>query len=98
MSKYNSGEYGIEFNETDEYYNTTFYNSLDCSDPRSTKFIEEFNTSDRTEITRRNSRGLFEVKDFLTQMDISAKMYIEDNFIYFSLNFQKYLYDENTNN
>ena len=98
MSKYNSGDYGIEFTETDEYYNVILYNSIDCSFPNSTKFVDEFNTSDRAEITRRNSRGLLEVKDFLTQMDISEEMYIRDSIVYFSLGFKKYLYDESTNN
>lgn len=98
MRKYNSGEYGIEFNETDDYYNVTFYNTLDCSAINSTKFIDEFNNSDKAEITRRNSRGLLEVKDFLTQMNISVNMYPKDNIIYFSLDFQKYLYHESTNN
>lgn len=98
MSKYNFGDYGIEFTETDGYYNVIFHNSVDCSTPNSTKFVDEFNTSDRAEITRRNSRGLLEVKDFLTQMDISEEMYVRDNTIYFSLGFKKYLYDEDTNN
>ncbi len=98
MNKYNYGDYGIKFTETDEYYNVIFYNSIDGSSSSSKKFVDEFNTSDRVEITRRNSRGLLEVKDFLTQMDISEEMYIQNDIVYFSLGFKKYLYNESTNN
>lgn len=98
MNKYNIGDYGIEFTETKEYYNVTFYNSLDCSTPNSTKFVDQYNTSDRAEITRRNSRGLLEVKDFLIQMEISEEMYIRENKLYFTLGFKKFLYDESPNN
>ncbi len=97
MYKYNNGDFGVEFNETDEFYNITFYNSIDISDSNSTKFITEYTTSDRVEITRRNSNGLLEVKDFLSQMKITDKMYSKEDKIYFSLDFKKYLYHESSN-
>jgi hypothetical protein len=98
MSKYNTGLSGIEFKESDDFYNVTFFNSLDCSDSGATKFIDEFNNADRAEITVRNSRGLLEVKDFLNQMAIDSDMFPNEGNIYFSLNFKKYKYDENPDN
>lgn len=98
MSKYNFGDYGIKFSETEEFYYVVFFNNIDLSFPNSTKFVEEYNTSNRAEITRRNSRGLLEVKDFLSQMDILDEMFIIDKTVNFSLGFKKYLYNESTNN
>ncbi len=97
MSKYNKGEYGIKFEEDDCYYRVIFYNNIDISS-NATKFVNEFNTSDRSEITRRNSQGLIEIKDFIGQMNILEKMYIDNDIVYFSLSFKKYLYNESTNN
>ncbi|PZX10893.1 hypothetical protein LX69_03279 [Breznakibacter xylanolyticus] len=98
MSKYNTGLTGVEFKESTDFYNVTFFNTLNCTDIEGTKFVEEFNNTDRAEILVRNSRGLLEVKDFLNQMAIDAEMYLEEGKIYFSLNFKKYKYDENIDN
>jgi len=97
MHKYNIGVYGVDFNENDDYYNVTFYNSLNIKEPNSTKFIDEFNNSNRAEITIRNSRGLLEIKDFLSQMSIKTEMFVQNNLVFFSLNFDKYRYNENSN-
>nr|WP_319397635.1 hypothetical protein [uncultured Carboxylicivirga sp.] len=98
MYKYNKGVSKIVFDEDEDNYSVIFINSFDSSNPNSTKFIEDFESSQRVEIERRNSRGLLEVKDFISQMNISAKMTHTDGDIYFKLQFKKYIYNENINN
>ena len=97
MYRYNSGVLKVKFDEDENFYSVVFINSFEVSKPNSKKFIEEFDSANRIEIERRNSRGLLEVKDFLSQMDIISKMTSIDECVYFSLHFKKYLYDENIN-
>lgn len=97
MHKYNDGECKIVLTEDDGYYNVNFYNEVNVKE-KNIKFIEEYNSSNRTEISRRNSHGLLEMKDFINQMDLISEVSISGNNVHFCLKFKKYIYNEDINN
>lgn len=97
MEKYNEGIYGVDLNETEDSYILQFYNSL-LDNERSRLFIEEYNNSDRIEISRRNSHGLIEIKDFINQMNLESTMIEKDNLVVFSIKFKKHIYNGDINN
>ena len=97
MSKNHSGHYEVVFTEDEKYYIIKFINSVNL-ESENFKFIEEFNSSDRDEIARRNSHGLLEIKDFINQMDLKAIIKREGDFVNFILSFKKhYTEDGNIN-
>jgi hypothetical protein len=88
MQKYNSGQYNVKLYENQDYVIITFTNTV--SNTSETEVIVKlFNSDDRIEISRRNSHGLIEIKDFLNQMNIEAKMILEENRLILNLKFLK---------
>lgn len=88
--KYNSGKYGVDFLENEKYYEVLFYNSVENSTPKSTTFIEDYNNENRDTINRRETHGLLEIKDFVSQMRLETNMYLKDDILYFTIKFKKY--------
>jgi hypothetical protein len=89
IKKYNSGNYSVKLHEDEKYVLITFKNSV--SNINDTEIIVKlFNSDDRIEISKRNSHGLIEIKDFLNQMNIDSLMSIQDNELTLNLKFLKY--------
>lgn len=89
MQKYNNGKFGVRFIQSDKYYTVIFYNAFDNKKKNATLFVEEFNATERSEIIRRDSHGLLEIKDFLSQMQIPVKLSHLEGVVSLSLEFKK---------
>ncbi|GHA25543.1 hypothetical protein GCM10007103_03470 [Salinimicrobium marinum] len=88
MLKNHSGKYGVVLGEEKNFYSLDFYNSTKQN--ISSKFIEDFNNSNREMISRRETHGLIEIKDFISQMDLDSIMYKDGDNVHFVIMFKKY--------
>lgn len=97
MKKFNNGTFGVDFEESEQFFKMRFYNSVNTEESNPFSFIKEFSSDDRIEVIRRKSHGISEIKEFLTQMSISSKMEREKDYVYLILDFLKYKENENIN-
>lgn len=89
MEKYNAGICFVEIYEDDLFVVITFVNSV-YNLSETEMMVRLFNSDDRIEISRRNSHGLIEIKDFLNQMNIPANMSLEEDILNLHLKFLKH--------
>ena len=91
VSRYKSSDkYGVIINDTEDHFYLRFFNNFTNTTNNGTPdFVEDFNSTERMAILKRKTHGLIEIKDFLEQMDIKSKMEVDNDMLYFELQFLK---------
>lgn len=89
IKKYNSGIYSVKLYQDEKYVIITFTNSV-INKIETLEIVKLFNSDDRIEISKRNSHGLIEIKDFLNQMNVQSDMTLENDLITLNLKFLKF--------
>lgn len=90
MKKYKTDDdYGLLFRQEEDYYEVCFYNSINVIKDKEPEFISLFNSSDRMAILKRKTHGLVEIKDFLDQMNMEYKLFIDGNKLNLSLKIKR---------
>ena len=94
MSKYGT-DYLIEFSEDQNVYKIIFSNLYDEeSKDQVLKIESDFNLNDRKEIIRRRSHGIYQIKSTMEEMNLNGRIRVDDNKIYFTIEFKKIAIDE----
>lgn len=88
VEKFNNASYGVIFNEDESYYEISFYNTYN-DQKKVNRLLELFNATDKSQVFRNSSHGIFQIKECLSQMNVIGEMYNQDNLLYFNLKFNK---------
>jgi hypothetical protein len=97
INKYKKEKISIEFLINNELLNIKFINDFSISLTQVNKMISDFMSTNRNEIMKRTTHGLFQIKSTLDEMDIPFSVKLSDNKDSVIFELQIKLFEENEN-